>query len=250
VLFVPVDTSRLQQLGALNADPTAFFVGKPTIVGDEKSTVVNSAGEAAAAAGFTPEQPATFPRDPSSTVFTVHDSLKAEAQVNVATIRDVLSALNVTDITLPDALGSAPISASVPPFVETAYKGEGFEFHLVQGHSPTVTLPKGVDLAQLGEAGLRVIGMQPEQARELSRQIDWSSTLVAPFPANLSDVVRVQVGDAQGLLVTAGGKFGGGYESGSSSVIYWQRGDRFFVLQGAGKDVNNDMMLVVAKSVK
>jgi Putative zinc-finger len=252
VLFVPVDTSRLQQLSKLRTDPTALFMTKPSIVGEKKYMPVNSLDEAAAKAGFTPEQPASFPGKamPDSTQIKVYDKVRVEAQVDVDNIRQVLSALNVNDVTLPDALGSSPISADVPPFVEASYSGTGYELHLVQGHSPTVTLPKGVNLAQLGEVGLRVIGMQPDQARELSRQIDWSSTLVVPFPADLSDVARVQVGDAQGLMVTAGSRFEGGNQSGRDTIIYWQRGDRFFALQGTGSQVNNDVMLLVAKSVR
>ncbi|MFL5732301.1 MAG: anti-sigma factor family protein [Chloroflexia bacterium] len=252
VIFVPVDTARLQQLASLSTDPTALFLSKPSVVGTEKTTPTGSAAEAARLAGFTPEQPATLPGKPASTQFIVHDSLKAQAQVNVETVRQVLSALGITDLTLPDTVGSAPITADMPPFVETAYKGAGYELRLVQGQSPTVNLPKAVELAQLGEIGLRVIGMQPEQARDLSRQIDWSSTLVVPFPANLSDVVRVQVGDAPGLMVTAAatGSLAGGYGGGDSTIIYWQRGGRFYVLQGSGANLNNDLMLVAAKSVR
>jgi hypothetical protein len=250
VLFVPVDQTRLQQLSALGTDPTSLFLSKPSVVGKANTTVAGSLDEAAKAVGFTPEQPSIFPDKLGATQFTVHDSLKAQAQVNVATIRTVLSALNINDITLPDALGAEPISASVPAFLETTYSGAGYELRLVQGHSPTVTLPKGVDLAQLGEAGLRVIGMQPDQAKQLSHQIDWSSTLVVPFPAGLSDVVRVQVNDAQGLMVTSGGQVRGGYESGNSTVLYWQSSDRFFILQGSGGQANNDAILLAAKSVK
>jgi hypothetical protein len=244
VLFLPVDTERLRQLASLSSDPTALFITKPSIVGEEKSREVGSVDEAAGAVGFKPEQADVFPAKPDSTLITVHDSLKAQAQVNVDTVRDLLAAMNVNDVTLPDALGQAPITADVPAFVETTYSGAGYRFDLVQGRSPTVTLPKGVELAQLGKAGLRLIGMQPEQADELSRQIDWSSTLVVPFPANLNDVVRVQVGDAQGLMVNAGR----GPER--NVVIYWQRGDRFYVLAGQGSKMTNDAALLAAKSVR
>src|SRR5439155_15244303 len=136
-----------------------------------------------------------------------------------------------------------PITADVPAFAQITYSGPGYQLTLVQGRSPTVTMPAGVDLAQLGRAGLRLIGMAPEQADEMSRQIDWSSTLVVPFPAGLQDVVRVQVGGAEGLLVSAYG----GAESDKvqpRNVIYWQNGDRFYVLAGEGSAVSNDMLLL------
>ena len=61
--------------------------------------------------GFKPEQADAFPARPDETLITVHDSLKAQAQVNVDTVRDLLAAMNVNDVTLPDALGQAPITA-------------------------------------------------------------------------------------------------------------------------------------------
>src|SRR5437763_812501 len=56
VLFLPVDTDRLRQLASLSADPTALFITKPSIVGEEKSRAVSSVDEAAGPVGFKPEQ--------------------------------------------------------------------------------------------------------------------------------------------------------------------------------------------------
>src|SRR5207237_6794089 len=150
-----------------------------------KSTVVGSPDEAGKAVGFRPGQPSTFPSAPTSTEIKVQESMKVQAQVNVATVREVMQGLGITDVSLPDALGSAPITADVPAFAQTTYSGPGYRLTLVQGRSPTVTMPAGVDLAQLGRAGLRLIGMAPEQADEMSRQLDWSSTLVVPLHAGL-----------------------------------------------------------------
>ena len=72
--------------------------------------------------------------------------------------------LGIDDVSLPDALGAAPITVDVPAFVETRYHGANYELTLHQGHSPSVTLPDGVDLAQLGKAALRLLGMDADQA--------------------------------------------------------------------------------------
>jgi hypothetical protein len=248
VVFLPIQSDRLQQLRDLSTDPTALFLTQPEVVGTPKYMVVGSFEDAAKAVGFKPEQPTTPESAQATREIRVYDPMKAQAQVNVAAVRDVILALGINDVTLPDALGSAPITADVPAFVEATYSGPGYELELVQGRSPTVTLPEGVELAQLGRAGLRVIGMQPEQADELSRQIDWSSTLVVPFPAGVRDVMRVQVGSADGLLVNVYG----GRETGPmphQAAVYWQKADRFYVLTGRG-DVTNDTLLLAARSVK
>jgi hypothetical protein len=92
--------------------------------------------------------------------------------------------------------------------------------------------------------------MEPGQADKLSREIDWSSTLVVPFPTGLDNIVHVQVGDADGLMVNAPNELTGSYSGGRATFIYWQKGDRFFVLEGSGADITPDKVLVVAKSVK
>ncbi|MDQ6695115.1 MAG: anti-sigma factor [Chloroflexota bacterium] len=248
VVFVPVSADRLQQLRGLATDPTALFIGKPSIVGASSNTEVKSYSDAARLAGFTPEQPSVLPSGPAATQIAVHGNTQVQVQINVDTVRLLLTELGITDVTLPDTLGSSPITASVPPFVETTYTGDNYKLALVQGRSPTVSLPPGVDLAQLGRAGLRLIGMQPEQADALSRQTDWSSTLVVPFPAGLSTVLQVKVGDAPGMLVRAGSDVHG--TGGRQSVLYWQRGEQFYVLTGEGRGITDDALLVTARSVK
>ena len=84
----------------------------------------------------------------------------------------------------------------------------------------------------------------------MSRQIDWSSTLVVPFPEGLDNVVRVQVGDAQGLMVISGNRPEPGLEPNTNIIIYWQHGDRFYILQGTGSRINADSLLLAAKSVQ
>jgi hypothetical protein len=117
---------------------------------------------------------------------------------------------------------------------------------LIQGRAPLVNLPDGVDLRQLGRAALRVLGMAPEQADALSNQIDWSSTLLFPFPSDLSSVRQVSINGAPGMLTT------GGTRGGRTSQLYWQRGDHFYVLELEGVQSAEAVQILVqaAESVK
>jgi hypothetical protein len=250
IVFVPVDASRLEQLAQTKLDPSTLFLSMPRVVGTPTTSHVASASEAAGLTGFQPLQPATLPGPTTSTEITVHGDMDVQAQVNVKTVRDLLAALSITGVNLPDALGDAPISAHVPAFVQSRYAGADYSMILVQGTTPTVNLPKGVDLAQLGKAGLLLLGMKPDQADAMSKQIDWSSTLVVPFPENMSNVLRVQVGSSQGMLVTAEPSPNEINAGGTHAVLYWQNGDRFYVLEGSGANMNPDTMLLVARSVK
>ncbi len=258
VVFVPVGSNRLAQLQTLDFDPASLFASRPIINGGIRNPhTVGSVREASQAVGFALEQPSALPGKPITQEITVADKSSVSFQVQLNTLRQILSALNITDVTLPDSLGTAPISAEIPPAAMLHYQGSDYDMILVQGRSPTANLPKGVELAQLGKAALEVVGMPPDKADALSKQIDWTSTLVLPFPQDMNNVRQVQIGDAQGLIVDGsagranspilGNRAGvpAGY-----SVLYWQRGDRFYALAGEGAASQEAAMLAAARSVK
>src|SRR5262249_22243827 len=149
VVFVPISNERMDQLKQLNFDPHTLFVTKPTFATKPAPPrAVDSPDAASAAAGFPIRQPTAFPNAPRTTAIFVHDRRSLSFQVNVASARQLLGLLGVDDVTLPDALGAAPITADLQPAIETRYSGDGYTLTLIQGHSPSVKLPDGVDMAQ------------------------------------------------------------------------------------------------------
>jgi hypothetical protein len=167
-----------------------------------------------------------------------------QLQVNVKTLREALATLGVTDVTIPDALGAQPITIQLPPIVRAQYAGKNYTITLIQGTSPTITLPDGVNLNDLGRAALEVYGMPPNEAATLSRQIDWRSTLVFPFPAGMSTIQQVAVGDAQGMLFRATKNGARDY------LIYWQHGSHFYILEATGSGLGVADALSAASSVR
>lgn len=249
VVFVPIDQARLRQLGDLKIDKSTLFLGKPEVSNTAPPRTVASADEAAAAVGHPLSQPATLPGAPASTVFTVLSGGNTHFQVNLATARQVLDALDIHDVALPEALGTAPVSVEVPAFVSTRYQGAGYDLTLHQSTSPKVTLPDGVELAQLGKAALRVLGMTPEQAELASGQINWNNTLLFPFPSDTNNIRQVTVGGEQALLVV------GGPRNGQHGQIYWQRGDQLLMLEARGDSSAReedivDLLIRTAESVR
>ena len=247
VMFVPVDQARIKELQNLNIDKDALFLSKPTVDNKQPPRDVASADAAAQAVGFALAQPAQLPGQPTATTYKVTDARQVQFQVNPATIRQVLAQMNITDVTIPDALGSAPIVANIPTAATTIYTGTNYEIMLNQVRSPNVTLPDGVDMAQLGKAALRLLGMDSFQAEAASKQINWNSTLVFPFPTDTSNIRQVTVNGAQGLLMTGGGRDQRHYQ------LYWQKGDQIFVMQASGSMSNaelSDALLKAAESVR
>jgi hypothetical protein len=242
VMFVPISPERIDQLKRLNFDGKTLFVNEPKLISqpDEPRTAA-SADEASGAAGFPIAQATAFPSAPTTTEYVVHDRVAMQFQVNVEAARQLLALLNIDDVTLPDSLGTQPISADVPAFVETRYRGASYGLTLYQGRSPTVTLPDGVDLAQLGMVGLRLLGMDEDQARAMSEQIDWNSTLIFPFPSDIQNIRQIQIGGSEGLLV-------GGGRNDHRWQLYWQNGDRFSMLEGRGR-ITDAEIIAAAESV-
>jgi hypothetical protein len=239
VMFVPLDPARLQQLEGLDFDEETLFVAEPEIINQPSPPrAVTSVAEAATLTDFTPRQPSLLPSEPRATELQVYDQRVARFQVNVEAVRRLLALMGVNDVTLPDALGTTPIVATMDPTLEMRYEGEGYDLTLIQGTSPTVQLPEGVDLQQLGTAGLRLLGMEPAEAEEVSRAVDWNSTFIFPFPANLDDVRRVMVGDTPGLLIGETDAY----------HLYWQDGERFFIMHGEGMDEGG--LLAAAESMR
>jgi hypothetical protein len=239
VMFMSVDPARLQQLEDLDFDAQTLFVAEPEIVNQPAPPrTVGSVAEAAPLVSFMPRQPALFPAELVATETQVYDRQVAQFQVNVESVRQLLEVMGVDDVTLPDALGAEPIVADLAPALHTRYDGATYDLMLIQGTSPTVELPDGVDLEQLGTAALRLLGMSPSQAAEVSGAVDWSSTLIFPFPANLDDVRQITVGNAPGLLV--------GDTEGYH--LYWQDGEQFFIMHGSGMEDGD--MLAAAESVR
>ncbi len=252
VVYVQVPQSRVEQLRQLQGNANALFLVKPQPVGAAPTVqTVGSLEQAATALGFTPQAPATLPGAIQSTAISVQGQSAYSMRVNVKTVRQVLQALGVTDVTVPDALGARPITITMPPAAEIQYQGTGYSLKLIEGTSPTVNLPPGVSLEQLGRAALEVYGMAPDQAARLSRQIDWSSTLVFPFPQGTNNIQQVTVDGTQGVLVQTPMAASGtdtGRQAMGQTMLYWQHGARFYILIGQG--VGDAAMLTVADSVR
>jgi hypothetical protein len=84
--------------------------------------------------------------------------------------------------------------------------------------------------------------MDEDQAKAMSRQIDWNSTLIFPFPSDIQDIRLVQIGGVEGLMV-------GGGRNDHRWQVYWQNGDRFSMLEGRGR-ITDAEMIAAAASVR
>jgi len=244
VVFFPIDPARIQQLQQLDVDMPALFASAPTVINEPAPPrEVSSTGEASQAVGFPVHEPADLPGTTSETTIKVIDRTAFSFQVNVDAMRQVLAITGIEDVTIPDELGEEQITVDVAAWASQRYDGSDWEIELYQGRSPDVTLPDGVDLAALGRTGLRVLGMDEAQADAVSRQIDWTSTLVVPIPPDIQDVRSVTINNSEGLLV------GSTEQGGQHWMLYWQDDDHFYILQAEGA-VTDQQVIAAARSMR
>lgn len=253
VVFVPVSSERMEELDNLDFDGQTLFVSEPEMIkepGDPQT--VETIAEAAGMVGYDVYEPTVFSCTPLTTTLNVLDSSAMQFQVNVEGARQMLEMLDIHDVTVPDALGNEPITVEMSPLVAARYACERGSYTLIQGHSPSVSVPDGVDLAEPGRALLRLLGVEPYQADILSKEIDWGSTLVFPFPANLDTIRQVTVNGVDGLL-TDGSDWdedsGHGHRRyRNHNQLYWQQDDMFYVLMG--ENVGSSDLMEAAESVQ
>ncbi|HSH78326.1 MAG TPA: zf-HC2 domain-containing protein, partial [Herpetosiphonaceae bacterium] len=98
VMFIPIDSARLQQLESMDFDPKTLFMAQPEVINNPAPPQpVASAAEAANAAGFTPSEVTSFPSTTQSSEIVVHDRRVVQTQVNVESARQLLEVMGVSD---------------------------------------------------------------------------------------------------------------------------------------------------------
>lgn len=236
ITAISIDPSRMQAMrdGAQGADLKALMgdsvvVDKP----QQEPQVVADAAAASALAGIPVKLPAT-----GVTELRVAQGGSARITGDSNKLAAALQLMGITDIAVPAALDGAVIDIKTPSVVSARIGSGRGEITVIQAKSPDITLPDGVNLAQLGEIGLRVMGMTADEARDMAGRIDWNSTLVVPIPSNAASFREVTINGVSGLLITSSRQ--PGQNSGQSdgprgprgTVVMWTEGDIVYSVQG------------------
>lgn len=178
----------------------------------------DSAEQASQLAGFALRLPASLAEQPH---FSVQPGGSLTFQVDMELVQAVLKDLDRGDIQLPAELDGAMVHVEMPAGVAARYgdcqpvdepamrdpDSPPMEFDepqcttLVQMPSPTISAPPGLNLAQIGEAYLQLLGMSAEEAATFSRGVDWTTTFVIPVPRYGADYYEVQVDGVPATLV-------------------------------------------------
>ena len=194
IVQVNPDEAQLEQVARALEDK--LFVGEPEVVADEPAVVVGSIEEASEMAGFEVRMPQYLPGEGEAEI-----QVKGRSEFAFDVTRDgLVMLLELADMDpdgVPTGWEVATIRVTIPSMVGIAFD----RFLIGQVLDPTVEYPEGLDPGLVGEAGLRLFGLSPEEAQRISERIDWTNTVLLPIPADVAEFHEVRVAGEEGVLL-------------------------------------------------
>lgn len=231
---VPVGDDRIKALHSEKLDLEHLIGDQVEAVATPGPPQPYQTPEAAgAAAGFRVRLPSVLPPGLALTTIEMEGERAARITGNTAKLRQILEALDIRDVRVPEELNGQVATVRVPPMVHVRYQYADQRVDFLQGRSPVVTLPAGLDLPMLGEIGLRLLGLDSGEAHRLAQAIDWHSTLLVPVPANATSFRQVEVRGHRGLLVeTAAPPVQGKERPRRLNSLMWSEGGQVYAMNG------------------
>jgi len=251
---IEIDPARLDQLRALHdqigKDPSMMVLDQQDVIKEPGKPLdypsADLAGNAAGLPGL--KQPrGPLPNGMRFTKAQVQGEGIARLTLHADKLRKVIELLGLTDVQVPGYLDGQKITVHMPPIVSQQFDNGTTHMTLVEAHSPELGLPPGADLKQLGEIGLRILGLDADEARRVAASIDWRSTLVVPVPTSAQSFRQVEVNGQKGLFIRCEMPDSTGKRHRSGAVILWTEGDRVLGMQS---NLPGEDMLDVAQSLR
>jgi hypothetical protein len=230
---VAVQQGRLEALLGRQAIDLPKILGQQTDVLTKPGRWQTVASPAAAGtlAGLPLSLPAWRPAGFEAKRIEVLPRQALRFTANARKLQGVLDSLGIHDLSVPASVDGKVVTASTAPIVRISYGNGSQRFRVIESRQPVVSIPPGLDLANLADAALRVLGVGSAEAYRLAQSIDWRTTLIVPIPADASLFRQIDVRGHSGLLVVSARTSARGRLPVESRVI-WSTGDRVFALVG------------------
>ena len=199
---IRVDESRLETLKARQLDPPHLIAERIQVLREPGApTGVASPEQAASLAGMAVQLPRYLPAGMAMKEIAVKGESVAQITAATRPLQDVMDTLGITDLSIPDGLDGQIVTVRVPPSVIVKYEQGPRVTRFYQARTPAVSMPASVDLASVGEIGLRIIGLSARDASQFARTIDWQTTLLVPVPPMVSSFKQVDVNGHNGIAL-------------------------------------------------
>jgi hypothetical protein len=203
---VPVDEQAMQRLVGKQYGVTQLLGDQFQVTHEPgPPTSYANATEAGAAAGIHVQLPTWMPVGWSidQAAFKVQDAQAARITVDTTKLEQVLTSLEIRDISIPPGLNGKTATVEVHPTVVASWTRDRQHVAILESLSPQMQFPAGADLATLGEIGLRILGMSSSDAHRSAQNIDWRTTMLIPIPPNATSFKEITIKGSTGLLIEA-----------------------------------------------
>lgn len=245
---VPVQSARLQTLLGRQEIDLPKILGEQTHVLSKPRPwqVVAGPAAASAVAGIPISLPTWRPPGFELQRVRVLPSQAWRFTADVGKLQGVLDSLGIHDVSVPASVDGQVVMASVAPIVRISYVNGTQHFVLAESRQPVVSIPQSLDLANLADIVLRVLGVGSDEAYRIAQSVDWRTTLIVPLPADASLFRKVDVQGHPGLLVVRARTTARGGLPPESRLI-WSSGDRVFGIVG---NVPSEELFDMAQSLQ
>jgi uncharacterized protein DUF4367 len=230
---VQFDEARFEALRSADQDQGLLvFDRKETIRDAGPPRYVPTRDAASPEAGFAVSEPSYLPEGLRADSMFIQGEGEMRFTVSEAKLRSLLDRLDVKGVTVPSGLDGHWVEVRKPAVVMQKFRSPRRHAVLIQAKSPEVSIPPGWDVEQLGEIGLRALGLNASEARRIAKATDWRNTLLVPVPLDVTTFRQVTVQGNSGLLITTKGETGPDGNHREGTMLMWTSGDRVYCLRG------------------
>ncbi|HEX5047207.1 MAG TPA: hypothetical protein VFX89_08815 [Gammaproteobacteria bacterium] len=250
---VAFDPERLAKLPQSGVDFSQIIGGEPEVLKAPHDPVAYAtAEEAGAAAGLDARTPTWLPPFFELKSAAVAGDGEMRFTAHTADLKLLLDALAISDVTIPEGIDGQQIHVRVPPILHLAYTGRGSQgLMLLEARTPEVSFPAGIDIAALGEIGLRMLGLSRSEAYRIAQSVDWRTTLLVPVPLNAASFRQVNIQGATALLIQAtatGDDAGPEPRRFGDTILMWSQQGVVYALTSAV--MSPDTLIDIAQSLQ
>jgi len=246
---IPIQSGRMRELGSRSD------LDLPSLLG-EQIQVVKDAGEplavpdanaAGAFAGIRMRMPLWLPRDMQPAGFEVLAEGETRVTLNAGRLQTLLDLLGIGDVRVPTSADGQTATLHVPRIARALFRDSQRTVMLWQARQPLAEIPTGADVPALAQIGLRILGVESNEAYSFAHAIDWRTTLLVPVPADVAAFRQVLVQGNAGLLIESRRAAGSGIGPRPMVQIMWSAGGSVYVLTG---NIRSEELFEMAQSLQ
>ncbi|HUN63095.1 MAG TPA: zf-HC2 domain-containing protein [Candidatus Sulfotelmatobacter sp.] len=224
VQTVSLDFAALDNTGASRQPLEALakmLSANAVVTTNEKPSSAASQSAASQAVGFPVR---VLPNRTDSPAFEIAGAHAFHLTLDRSRLQDLLDQAGRPDLLLPASLDGATVSVQVPRAAAVKYgsckRSEDSVNQppdqpsstaadpclvVIQAPSPVINVPSDLNIQQLAEIGLQLVGWNPVQARQFCQTVDWKSTLVVPISRDVQSYETVSINGIRGTLMQFSG---------------------------------------------